>query len=255
MLRPRIIPCLLLKDKGLVKTRKFKEPVYVGDPINAVRIFNEKEVDELIFLDITSTKEKKRPNLEFIKSIASECFMPFAYGGGIRSIDDAKDILKCGAEKIIVNSYFLENPLFIKDLSEKIGTQSVVVAIDVKRDFWGNYNIMTISGTKKNKINCIESVLLAEKLGAGEIFINSIDNDGMMQGYNINLIKMITSVIKIPLIACGGAGNLEHIKNVIYEGKASAAAAGSMFVFYKERNAVLINYPSKLELKEIYNWN
>ncbi|MFA6980583.1 MAG: AglZ/HisF2 family acetamidino modification protein [Ignavibacteriaceae bacterium] len=252
MLRPRIIPCLLLKNKGLVKTRKFKDPVYIGDPINAVKIFNDKEVDELIFLDISATKDKKKPNFDLIESIATEAFMPFAYGGGIRTIEDAGKILKNGAEKVIINSYALENPFFIKELAEKFGSQSVVVAIDVKKNILGSYIVYSHSGIKMMKVPLIDHCKQFEALGAGEIFINFVDNDGMMEGYDLKLLKMVTESITLPVIACGGAGNINHLADAIHIGKVSAVAAGSLFIFYRSRNAVLINYPNKEEIKKIY---
>lgn len=255
MYRSRVIPCLLLKDRGLVKTIRFKNPTYIGDPINAVRIFNEKEVDELMFLDITATKENRIPNYKLIRDIASECFMPFAYGGGIRDLDTIKKILQLGAEKVIINSYAVENPNFIKEASEIFGNQSIVISIDVKKTLFSSYEIYTYSGSKNTLINPFEFAGLMEMMGAGELFLNSIDRDGTMKGYDIDLIKKITSKISIPLVASGGAGELQHIKEVLRDGKASAASAGSMFVFYGSRRAVLINYPSSEELKKLNNIN
>jgi cyclase len=250
MLKRRIIPCLLLKDKGLVKTIKFKNLKYIGDPINAVKIFNDKEVDELIFLDITATIEKRNPQFDSIKDIARECFMPFAYGGGIRNIDDARKMLKLGAEKIVINTYALENPEFIKKASAIFGSQSVVVSIDVKKNWLGKPLIYSHSGTKNTNIDPLEFVRKVEKMGAGELFINSIDKDGTMQGYDLNLIKNISETVDIPVIVCGGAGKLPDFRDAIEMGGASAVAAGSMFVFHGPHRAVLINYPSQEEIKK-----
>jgi cyclase len=250
MLKRRTIPCLLLKDKGLVKTIKFKNPKYIGDPINAVKIFNDKEVDELIFLDITATIEKRNPQFDLIKDIARECFMPFAYGGGIRNIDDARKMLKLGAEKIVINTYALENPEFIKKASAIFGSQSVVVSIDVKKNWLGKPLIYSHSGTKNTNIDPLEFVRKVEKKGAGELFINSIDKDGTMHGYDLNLIKNISETVDIPVIVCGGAGKLPDFRDAIEMGGASAVAAGSMFVFHGPHRAVLINYPSQEEIKK-----
>lgn len=250
MLKTRVIPCLLLKDKGLVKTVNFKEPKYVGDPINAVKIFNDKEVDELIFLDITATIEERSPQFDLIEDIAGECFIPFAYGGGIRSIDDARQILKLGAEKIIVNTYAMENPDFIKKTSEIFGSQSVVVSVDVKKNWRGVYLICTHSGTRNTNINPTDFARKVEKLGAGELFINSVDRDGTMQGYDLHLIKSVSEQVDIPVIACGGAGKLQDFQDAVRVGGASAVAAGSMFVFHGPHRAVLINYPYRDDLKK-----
>ena len=249
MLKTRVIPCLLLRDLGLVKTVKFDNPKYVGDPINAVKIFNDKEVDELIFLDITATTENKKPNFELLSRIASEAFMPFSYGGGIRSIDDIKKILEIGVEKVIINTYAYENPGFIKDASIKFGSQSIVVAIDVKKKKEG-YRVFVNSGRKKTEKDPVEYASELEKMGAGEIFLNSIDKDGTMEGYDINLIKKISSVLSVPLIVCGGAGKLEDFRQAVEAG-ASAVAAGSLFVFIGPYRAVLITYPEKSKLEKI----
>ena len=255
MLKTRVIPSLLLKDRGLVKTVKFKNPKYVGDPINAVKIFNDKEVDELIFLDISATMTRRNPQFGLIEDIATECFMPFAYGGGIRNIDDAKQILKLGAEKIVINTYALENHSFIKKASEIFGCQSIVVSIDVKKNWMGKYLIYTHSGAKNINIDPLEFAKKVEKMGVGELFINSIDRDGTMQGYDLDIIKGIAETVDIPVIACGGAGKLQDFQDAVKIGKASAVAAGSMFVFYGPHKAVLINYPSQEDLKKYLNSN
>jgi cyclase len=248
---PRLIPVLLLKNAGLVKTQKFKEPKYVGDPINAVKIFNEKEVDELIFLDITASIEKKKPNLKLLNEIATECFMPLCYGGGIKSIEDIKSIINSGVEKVALNSIAVESPDFVKKAADIYGSSTIVVSIDIKKNFWGKKNIYTYSGTKNTGIDPVKFAVEMQKNGAGELLINSIDNDGMMNGYHYELINQISKEVDIPVIACGGAGNLQHLKQA-YEAGASALAAGSMFVFHGLHRAVLINYPSQKELQEIF---
>jgi cyclase len=250
MLKTRVIPCLLLKNKGLVKTVKFKNPKYIGDPINCVRIFNDKEVDELIFLDITATIENRKPQFDLLKKISTECFMPFGYGGGINNVDVAKQVLKQGAEKIIVNSSALDSE-FLKKASSIFGSQSVVVAIDAKKSMFGKYNTFTHSGTKKTNLNPLDLAKQAETNGAGEIFINSIDREGTMNGYDIELIKMISDNVDIPVVAAGGAGELQDFQKAVEKGGASAVAAGSLFVFQGPHKAVLINYPSQDELKGI----
>ncbi|TLD40944.1 MAG: Imidazole glycerol phosphate synthase cyclase subunit [Candidatus Jettenia ecosi] len=244
MLKTRVIPCLLLKNRGLIKTIKFKDPKYVGDPINAVRIFNEKEVDELIFLDTTATLENRKPNFQFISEIASECFMPFGYGGGIRDVNDIKEIFNLGVEKIIINSYAVENPDFIRKASELYGSQSIVVSIDVKKNFFGKYEIYTQSGKKPTKLDPVEFAVKMQEFGAGEIFLNSIDRDGTLQGYDIELIKKVSESLSISVIASGGAGKIEDFVDAAKKGGASAVAAGSMFIFHGKYRAVLINYPS-----------
>ena len=254
MLKIRVIPCLLLQNSGLAKTINFKDEKYIGDPINAIKIFNDKEVDELVFLDISNNKTNQKPNFELISKITSECFMPLACGGGIKSINDVEKILNLGAEKIIVNSHAIDNPSFINEASNIFGSQSIVVSIDVKKNRAGNYEIFKDNGKKPTGINPKDFATQMEKMGAGELFLNSIDRDGMMNGYDLDLIKEISRVISIPLIACGGAGKIEDFKKAIDAG-ASAVAAGSMFVFYGSYRAVLINFPSYNELKSILGYN
>jgi len=251
MLRTRVIPCLLLKGQGLVKTIKFKDPKYVGDPINAVKIFNDKEVDELIFLDITATLEKRNPNFKVIQDIASEAFMPLGYGGGIRDIDDIKKILNLGVEKVIINSFAVENPFFIRKAADIVGSQSVVVSIDVRKNFWGKYEIFIHSGKKNTKLDPLTYAQQVQSMGAGELFINSIDMDGTMLGYDVGLIRKITEAVDIPVIACGGAGRLNDFNRAVKSGGASAVAAGSMFVFQGKHRAVLISYPEIEMLKGV----
>jgi len=251
MIQTRVIPSLLLKGEGLVKTVNFSNPKYIGDPINAVRIFNEKEVHELVFLDITASIERRSPRFDILSNIASECFMPLGYGGGIRTLEQAKKIFSLGVEKIIINSYAIENPSFIRNLADMVGSQSVVVSIDAKKNFFGKYETYTLSGTTKTVWNPISWAQEAERLGAGEIILNSIDRDGTMKGYDIPLIKNVSGSVNIPVVACGGAGTAKDFSTAVHEGGASAIAAGSMFVYYGKYRAVLINFPDDEELKSV----
>jgi cyclase len=251
MIRPRVIPALLLKGQGLVKTVKFKDPKYLGDPINIVKIFNDKEVDELIFLDITATNEKRRPPFEILGNITSECFMPLGYGGGIRSLDDVKTLLSLGIEKVILNTIAVENPAFVTEVADYAGSQAVVVSMDIKKGFLGKYEVVTNSGKTGAGLDPVRYALEMEERGAGELFVNSIDRDGMMQGYDLDLIRRVSDAVNVPMVACGGAGNIQHLAEAIQQGGASAAAAGSMFVFQGPLRGVLISYPSQEELRRI----
>lgn len=250
MIRPRVIPALLLKGQGLVKTVKFKDPKYLGDPINIVKIFNDKEVDELIFLDITATNEKRCPPFEMLGKITSECFMPLGYGGGIRSLDDVKTLLGLGIEKVILNTAAVERPELVTEAAGYAGSQAVVISMDVKRGLLGKYEVFTHSGTKAAGLDPIRHAQEMEKRGAGELFVNSIDRDGVMQGYDLDLVRRAAEAVGIPVIACGGAGNAQHLAEAIQAG-ASAAAAGSMFVFQGPLRGVLISYPSQAELRRV----
>lgn len=252
MFLPRIIPVLLLKDKGLVKTVRFKEPRYIGDPINAVKIFNDLKADEIIFLDITATKEGRTIFSNLVKDIGDEAFMPFGVGGGISNVVQIEQLLKAGAEKVVLNTQAFLKPRLIEEAAKIFGNSSIVVAIDVKKSFWGKYQVWIKDGSSNTKQDPLTVAKKAEDSGAGEILINSIDLDGMMDGYDIELIKNISDSISIPLIACGGAGDLQHLKEGYYSGNAHALAAGSLFVYHGARNAVLINYPSKEEIKELF---
>jgi len=244
MLQKRVIPCLLLHKGGLYKTEKFKKPTYIGDPINAIKIFNEKEVDELMFLDIDATVHDKEPNYKMIEDIASECFMPLCYGGGVKSIAQMKKIYALGVEKISLSSQAVLNPHFISEAAHIFGNQSVIVTIDVKKDFWGNKKVFICNGKTNTKLNPTEFIIHIESLGAGEIVINSIDNDGMMMGYDIELLKELKANTKVPIVALGGAGKLEHIKAVFADTNVDAVACGSMFVYKGPLKGVLISYPS-----------
>ncbi len=256
MLRARIIPCLLVHNKGLVKTVNFKEPKYVGDPINAVKIFNEKEVDELIVLDIDATVENRTPNFELIKNLASECRMPFCYGGGITSVEQAKKIIELGAEKIAISSSAINDPALIKNIGLEVGVQSVVVVIDVRKKgilFGGGYDIYIKNGKEKVKIKLKDFINQLNEIGVGELVINSIDNDGMMKGYDIPLISMIREWTNFPITALGGAGSSIDIKQLIEKFKIIGASAGSLFVFKGKYKAVLINYPNREEKLRLLN--
>ena len=253
MLRSRIIPCLLIHNKGLVKTVNFKNPKYVGDPINAVKIFNEKEVDELIVLDIDATKENRGPNLKMIKSLANECRMPFCYGGGITTVEQAVKIISLGAEKVALSYSALNNISLCQEIGDIIGNQSVVVVLDVKKKkIFGGYDIYTHNGTKKSNWKLNDFIAKLEEIGIGEIVINSIDNDGVMQGYDLPLIENIREKCSMPITAIGGAGSLQNIKDLISKFKIIGAAAGSLFVFKGKYKAVLISYPNREERKPIY---
>jgi imidazole glycerol-phosphate synthase subunit HisF len=250
MIRPRVIPALLLKGQGLVKTVKFKDPKYLGDPINIVRIFNDKEVDELALLDITATPENRGPQFELLKNITSEAFIPLAYGGGIRSMEDVRKLLSIGIEKLIMNTSAVENSSLIRETADYAGSQAVVASIDVKKNFLGKYEVFTRCGQKKTGLDPVKHAIEMEKMGAGEIIINSIDRDGTMQGYDLDLVRRVADAVSVPVVACGGAGNLTHVSEAIKQGHASAAAAGSIFVFQGPLRGVLISYPTPKELKE-----
>jgi len=247
MRRIRIIPVLLLSKGGLYKTIKFKNGRYVGDPINAVKIFNEKEADELLLLDYKASVENRKPDYVKIKEIAEEAFMPMAYGGGIKNLEDAKKIFDCGFEKIVLNSILFENISLIEQIANIYGSQSVVGCIDVKKNWFGKYNVYSHSGTKNTDKDPLKWAKEIELKGVGEIILNSIDNDGTWNGYLFDLIKEISNKIDIPMIACGGAGSEEDFRKAVLAG-ASAVAAGSMFVFQKKEMGVLISFPSSLKI-------
>ncbi len=249
----RVIPVLLIKDGGLVKSIKFKNHKYVGDPINAVKIFNEKEVDEIVILDISASKEKKAPNIKMITEIAGEAFMPLSYGGGISSIEEVKNILYQGVEKVIFNSSAINKPNLITETATRFGSSSTVVSIDVKKNIWGQYKVFGLNGQKNTGIDVVEFAKNMENMGAGEIFLNSIDRDGTFSGYDIPLIRTISDKVTIPVIACGGAKSEVDLAQAINEGNASGVAAGSMFVFQGIHRAVLISYPNWKEIQSQFN--
>jgi imidazole glycerol-phosphate synthase subunit HisF len=251
MLKTRVVPCLLLKDQGLVKTARFKRPVYVGDPINAVRIFNEKEVDELIFLDIQASKDASEPNYDLIKDLSTECFMPFSYGGGIKNLEQIRKILKLGVEKVVINKAAIDSFEFVKAAAREFGSSTIIVAIDIKKNIFGTQNVYdhVKSKTLGDPIGYAKE---AEDAGAGELFINNVDRDGMYSGYDIQLLKKIVDLVSIPVIACGGASSLEDFKIAVKEAKVSAVSAGSLFVFQGPHKAVLISYPNYNTLTSLF---
>lgn len=248
MRRVRIIPVLLIKNGGLVKSIKFKDHKYVGDPINAVRIFNEKEVDEIVILDISATDQKKVPNIQQIAELAGEAFMPLGYGGGISSIEQVKEILYQGVEKVVFNYSAFSNKDLIKESARQFGSSSVVVSMDVKKDWLGRYRVFIKNASKNTGIDPVMYAKQMEDIGVGELFLNSIERDGTFEGYDLKLLKEICENVSIPVIACGGASNLDDFTVAIKTGGASAVAAGSMFVFQRPHRAVLIQYPSQEEL-------
>jgi imidazole glycerol-phosphate synthase subunit HisF len=246
MLRSRIIPCLLVKNKGLVKTVQFSNPKYVGDPINAVKIFNEKEADELVVLDIDATAEGREPDYSMIKNLATECRMPLCYGGGVTSVEQFKKIIALGVEKVAVSAAAIANPDLISRAAEVVGSQSVVVILDVKkRRFTGKYDVFTHNGYRATKQGVVELSANFESLGAGEIVVNSIDGDGGMQGYDFKLMEQVRNAVTVQVTALGGAGSLNDIKLLVDKFGTVGAAAGSLFVFKGKYRAVLINYPDQ----------
>jgi cyclase len=237
----RIIPCLLLLGNGLVKTRMFKDPVYIGDPVNAMRIFSDKEVDEIVVLDIAATRERREPNYELINELAGEAFMPMAYGGGVTHIDQVRRLIRCGIEKIVVNSAAISSPELIRDCVRIFGRQAIVGSVDVRKSLFGKYRVVTESGTRDAGVGLERHIADLVSAGVGEIFLNSIDRDGMMVGYDLPLVRRVSKNLPVPLVVCGGAGGVGHLSEAIQAG-ASAAAAGSMFVFHGKHRAVLISY-------------
>jgi len=252
MLQSRIIPCLLIKDGGLVKTVKFKDPRYVGDPINAVRIFNEKEVDELVFLDISATPAGRGPDLAAIEAIANEAFMPMGYGGGIASVEDIRQIFKIGIEKAVINTRAVLDPALVRAAADAFGSQSVVVSIDVRRKFFGGYEVVTHGGRIGSGLDPVAHAEAMQAQGAGELVVCSVERDGTMGGYDLALTRSIAMAVDIPVVALGGAGTPDHLRAAVREGQASAAAAGSMFVFHGKHRAVLITYPDRLTLDRLF---
>ena len=249
--RPRLIPCLLIKDQGLVKTTKFAKPRDLGDPINAVKIFNGKGVDELCVLDIMASLENRGPDFEYLKDIASEAFMPLSYGGGITRLDQAERLFFIGYEKVIVNTAFVKRPELVREMADVAGSQSVVVSIDVKDELFGKRACYINDGKTKMNVDPVELAKKAEQMGAGEILLNSITRDGTMQGYDLRLVKDVVEAVSVPVIACGGAKDIYDFKRVLHEAGAHAAAAGSLFVYYGPQKAVLITAPGEEELAEV----
>ena len=250
MLKTRVMPCLLVNNERLVKTVKFKNASYVGDPVNAIKIYNEKEVDELIIVDISATVEKRPPPFRMIAEITDECFMPLCYGGGIRSVEDIKTIFASGVEKAAINSYAVENPFFVRQAAAIFGSQSIVLSLDVRKTLLGRYAVCTHSGRNVTKLDPAAFAGQMEEMGAGEILLNSIDRDGTWEGYDLDLIAKVAGAVTIPVIALGGAGHTGHFVGAVRSG-ASACAAGSMVVYQGKDKGVLINFPTRDELKKV----
>ena len=249
MRRVRVIPVLLIHDGGLVKTVKFKDPTYVGDPINAVKIFNEKEIDEIVILDIDATALNRGPDMSKLKEIAGEAFIPLAYGGGISSVQQVQELFYLGLEKVIFNYQAYKSPELLSASAKLVGSQSIVASMDVKKNWLGKFKVMVKNGKEDTGIDPVTYAKKATDAGAGEIFLNMIDRDGTYSGYDLDMIEAVSHAVKVPLIACGGASSLEDFRKAISKG-ASAVAAGSFFVFQRTHRAVLISYPSQQDLKE-----
>jgi cyclase len=248
MLRTRIIPCLLLRDDGLVKTVRFSAPSYIGDPVNTVRIFNELEVDELTFLDIEASRMGRGPNVQILRDIANECFMPLAYGGGIRTVQEAERIFQIGFEKVVVNSALFDSPTLVSDMAQKFGSQAVIVAIDAKRQALRGYQVASRSATMLHRRDPVEWAREVERLGAGEILLTSVDREGTWKGFDVDLTARVSAAGRIPVIANGGAGSLQDIGEVVKRGGASAVGLGSMVVYQSRGMGVLVNFPDRARL-------
>lgn len=251
MLSHRVIPALLLSDSGLVKTRRFSNAKYVGDPINAIRIFNEKEVDELVVLDIDASRLSREPDYALIEEFASECFMPLGYGGGIRTVEQARRLFSLGVEKVVLQTAALENPALVTEMASRFGSQSIVVSIDVKKDWLGRTRLWASSSRRKLKADWLAVLKELESAGAGEVLLNSVDRDGVQNGYDLDVIRSATAILDIPLVALGGAGNMAHLLEAVQAG-ASSVAAGSLFVLQGPHRAVLISYPGYSALDELF---
>jgi cyclase len=231
MTRPRIIPCLLMQHGRLVKTVEFRRPTYVGDPINAIRVFNDKGADELVLLDIAATPEEREPDFELLEKVATECFMPLCYGGGVTSVEQMRRLLGLGIEKVAINTSAVERPRLVGEAAEEFGSQSVVVSIDVRRSRRGAAQVVTRGARKRTGLDPLQFAQEAERLGAGELLLTSVDRDGTMRGYDLELIRRVTAAVGIPVVACGGAATRQDLVSALDEGGAAGAAAGSMFVF------------------------
>jgi cyclase len=251
MLQKRVIPCLLLRNGGLVKTVRFKDPTYVGDPINAVRIFNEKEVDELVFLDIGATPSGAGPNFDLLADIATEAFMPFGYGGGITTLDQIKRLYALGVEKVIINTAAASTPKLVEEAASLAGSSSVVASMDVRVHFLGRYSVWVRGGQEKVHQDPVSYAREMERLGAGEILLTAIDRDGMREGYDLELVRLVAEAVSVPVVAAGGAGTMQHFRDAAQAG-ASAVGAGSFFVFHGRHKAVLITYPEYHELEALF---
>jgi cyclase len=252
MLRTRVIPVLLLHESGLVKGRQFKNHKYIGDPINAVKIFNEKEVDELVFLDISATQENRDPDFDLIADITSEAFMPFAYGGGIKTIDQVKRLFSIGVEKVIINTAAFLNPVFVHEAVKVAGSQSIAISMDVKKSLLGSYEVYVNSGKMKTNIDPVSYAKKMQELGAGELILCSIDREGTGKGYDIKLLDEVSKSVNIPVVGLGGAGCLQDLSDTKNLTEVSGLAAGDLFVFHGKHRAVLITYPSYSDLDDLF---
>jgi cyclase len=248
MLAARLIPCLLLKGAGCVKTVRFRKPTYLGDPVNIVRIFNDREVDELVVLDIEATPESRSPPFPLLADLASECFMPLCYGGGIRSLEEIERLLALGVEKVAINTQAVLNPALVEAAAHQFGSQSIVASIDVKKGLLGGRRVVTHGGRRSHALDPVAHAREMERRGAGEVFLNSVDRDGVMNGYDLGLVAEVATAIGVPVIACGGAGSLADAGRALRAG-AAAAAAGSLFSFAGPNRAVLINYPDRRDIE------
>ena len=252
MFRPRIIPVLLLRNNGLVKTIKFNRHRYIGDPINTVKIFNDLKADELVFLDISATRENRVVSVDFVKKVGEEANMPFAVGGGVKSLEDIRMLINAGAEKVIINTAAARNPNFIKKAADTFGSSTIVVCIDVKKNLFGKLKSWSLNGKKSMEYTPDEFSKLIEKKGAGEIILQSISNDGVMNGYDLKLLKNISDNVTVPIVALGGARNLSDISEAYNLTNCTGFAAGSMFVYHGPRKGVLINYPTREEIRSLF---
>jgi cyclase len=255
MYRPRIIPVLLLQNKGLVKSVKFKNHRYIGDPINAVRIFNELKADELAFIDIQATKENRTISIDFVKNVGEEANMPFSVGGGIKTLEDIRKIIKAGAEKVILNTIAGENPGFVTKAADAFGSSTITVCIDVKKDFFGKEKVWIKAGKQSINSNPVQYARQMEESGAGEIIIQSIDRDGTMTGYDKSLIKKIADSVSIPVVSLGGAGKWDDLIDLNALVSLNGLAAGSLFIYHGERRAILVNYPERQEILQLFKQN
>jgi cyclase len=249
---PRIIPCLLVADGGLVKTTRFADPRYVGDPINTVRIFNDKQVDELVILDIRAATEGRGPDEDAIREIASEAFMPVGYGGGVHDVATATRLIQLGVEKVIVNTATIDRPVVVREIADRLGSSTIVGSIDARRRVDGSYEVVVEDGGRPTGVDVRTHAETLQRDGAGELLLTSIDRDGTMTGYDLELVRLVSESVSIPVVAVGGAGSLEDMVSAVRDGGAAAAAAGSFFVFHGRHRAVLVTYPSYERRREAF---
>lgn len=252
MYRPRVIPCLLLQNKGLVKSIQFRNHRYIGDPINAVKLFNDLRADELMFLDIQATVENRTINIDLVRQIGDETNMPFTVGGGIQSLKAIESLIRAGAERVCLNSYALLNPAFVGEASAEFGSSTIIVCLDVKKSYFQKEQVYTHAGTRSAGRSPLDAARQMADMGVGEIVVQSIDHDGMMSGYHLELTRKIAESVSVPVVALGGCGTFDHVREIVTEGKASAASVGSMFVYHGPRRAVLISFPSQTEMRQLY---